>query len=288
MLACKHVAKSYGGRKILSDVSLRIEPGECVCIASESGSGKTTLLKLLCGLEAADAGGVEVDNVPIGALPLPVLQLYRSRLGIIFQEPRLLEHATVYENVALPLDMRRTNPLVTKRKVNELLKAFDLVTKADLLPRELSAGERACVGIARAFIASPLIVLADEPFGLLDSTQSAVLFSLLEDARRRGASVVLLSREAGIGRKLGARLLRLREGKMALAATEAAPAMPEPVIAETAAPQVVPTEEHTDSEQIVPVSARPRAVHKAKKVEKIPGEPTEKPNKKIRITSIGS
>jgi len=171
MILCKRVTKKIDGKAVLSDVTLRIEPKECVCIVGEARAGKTTLFELLLKAQEPTSGSIEVDGVPLTTLPPLILQLYRSRLGVIFQEPRLLLHSTVAENIAFPLEIRGAAQSLIDRRVAELLKRFTLTTLKDQLPGDLSLSERALVGIARAFVASPLILMADEPLQALDEAR---------------------------------------------------------------------------------------------------------------------
>lgn len=212
MLVCKRVTKTWDGRTVLKDVTLRIDPGECVSIVGGAGSGKTTLLRLLLNADEPTSGSIEVDGVPLANLPPLILQLYRSRLGVTFQEPRLLRSATVAENIAFPLELRSATSSTIQRRCEELMGRLGLTAKADLLPGALSVSDRALTGIARAFSASPLIVLADEPVQLLDEPQGRAVLDLFSEAHRHGTTIIVLTGNAAITEALAARTLTLKDG----------------------------------------------------------------------------
>ncbi len=214
MILCKRVTKKIDGKAVLSDVTLRIEPKECVCIVGEARAGKTTLFELLLKAQEPTSGSIEVDGVPLTTLPPLILQLYRSRLGVIFQEPRLLLHSTVAENIAFPLEIRGAAQSLIDRRVAELLKRFTLTTLKDQLPGDLSLSERALVGIARAFVASPLILMADEPLQALDEAQAQAVLELFLEAKRQGCTIVVFTSNPSLADAIGARVLTLSGGKI--------------------------------------------------------------------------
>ncbi len=212
MIVFKRVSVVRNGKTMLRDVNLRIEPKECVCITGNAGSGKTILFDLFSKTIDPTSGSVEVDGVALTLLPPPILQLYRRKLGIIFQEPQLLSYLTVRENIAFPLELRGADLNLVKRRTAELLKRLGLTAKADLLPENLSQSERALTGIARAFALNPLILLADEPLQLLDETQTEAVLDLFAEAKAQGVTIILCAGNAVIAEILGARLLTLDKG----------------------------------------------------------------------------
>lgn len=214
MLLCKNLTKTWNGQGGMTDVNLRIEPKECVCIVGPAQSGKTTLFHLLLKAEDPTSGSIEIDGIPLDHLPPLVLQLYRTRLGIIFQEPHLLQHATVRENIAYPLELRGAPEAVIEERTRTLLKRFNLTAKVDAFPDHLSLSERALVGIMRACISSPVIILADEPLQCLDEDQAQSALALLQEANRRGCTIVVFTSNASLAQALGARTLRLHDGKI--------------------------------------------------------------------------
>jgi cell division transport system ATP-binding protein len=278
MIVLKNVSKAYGKMKVLSDVSFQVQPREFVCVTGPSGAGKSTLIHLLIGAEEASSGIVEVDGVDLRTVPPGAMQLYRRRVGVVFQDYKLLQHRTVYENVAFPLEVAGVTDAAINKRVPEVLKQMGLAHRADALPRELSGGEKARTAIARAVVHTPMIILADEPTGNVDPSQAAAIFKLLKDINASGATVILATHDAAMVNQLQTRVLKLENGKIIrdsvggyvekqkAAAKEAA----SHEVFEKAAPE-------TKKDDIVDDSHKRGPKHK--------GE--EGGNKKIRITPIG-
>lgn len=214
MLALKNVTKTYGQTKVLSGASVQVPPKDCICIVGEGGSGKTTLLKLLTRIEDPTSGTVEIDGIPLSSVPPAILQLYRRRTGIIFQEPVLLTHASIEENIALPLDLFGVPATIRERNIKDLLKRLGLTDKADMLTGELSLSERMLVGIARAIITAPMVIVADEPFLPLDDGQQRMVVELLKNLHQKGTTIITLSKDPNTARLLNARTLLLKDGKI--------------------------------------------------------------------------
>ncbi len=214
MIALKNVTKSFGKKQVLQNLSLRMDPGACLSVVGESGSGKSMLMRLLVRADDPDEGGVEVDGVNIRTLPSPILQLYRRRVGVIFQEPILLEHATIAENLGLPLELLNAPEALITRNVSDLLKRLNLLSKAMLFPSDLSVSERCLVCIARALITAPMVIIADEPFQNLDAKQIKIVVELMTNMHKKGTTIVIFSRDASSGKLLGAETLHLKDGKI--------------------------------------------------------------------------
>lgn len=274
MLALKNVTKTYGKNKILTGASFEIRPKDNVCVIGEGSSGKSTLLKLLVRAEDPTSGIVIVDGVDLKNVPPSVLQLYRRRLGVIHQEPLLLAHATVAENIALPLDLFGAPQSIMKRMTDDLMARLGLADKADRIADTLSVSERSLVGIARAIIASPMIIIADEPLLHLDSTQAKAVSELLRTMHKHGTTLILFSRNMETAKAFGARTVQLSEGVI----TETKPK-------EAAAPSKAASThrilEDTEHQIHSVISAPPKATPAPKAASK-------KDSKRIRITSIGS
>lgn len=210
MLALKNVTHTCGTVNVLRDASLQINPKDAICITGDSGSGKTTILRLLLRLDAPTKGTVLIDGVNLAIVPAPVLQLYRRRTGIIFQEPVLLKHATITENIALPLELSGIPPATITRAVTDLLQRFGLRDVADRFPETLSQSERSLVAIARAIVTAPMVLLADEPFANLDPAQSAIVAELIRTLHANGTTIIALSRSEETARLLEARIVHLK------------------------------------------------------------------------------
>lgn len=214
MIALHDVTQSSGKNTLLSHLSLRIDPGAALCITGESGSGKSMLLRLLIRADDPESGTVEVDGVNIRTLPAPILQLYRRRVGVIFQEPILMERSTVEENIRLPLELLGAPEALIRRNTFDLLKRINVLSKASLFPRDLSVSERVMVTVARAIITAPMVILADEPLHNLDAQQKKIVTELLTNMQKKGTTLVIFSREAATGHAFGAEILHLKNGNI--------------------------------------------------------------------------
>ena len=191
-LLLQGVAKRYGDTPVFADVSLEVAPGEFVAVVGESGVGKSTLLNCMAGLEAWDAGRIELDGQDIGALTSDERALLRrKRIGFVFQAFHVLPHLDVAQNVALPLLLLRERD---DARVERMLDAVGLAGLGGRLPQQLSGGQLQRVAIARAVVHRPALLLADEPTGNLDpATAARVLDVLVSQARDQGASLVLVT-----------------------------------------------------------------------------------------------
>ncbi len=214
MIVLDHVTKVFGKREALSDVTFRVDPGEFLCVSGPSGCGKTVLLELLTGAAVASKGIVSIDGADLRKVPEKGLQLYRRRLGIVFQDGKLLPYCTVEENIRYPLDICGAPESWAKNRVEEVLHTMELTHLAPLLPSALSAGDRARVAMARAMVHKPLIILADEPTGSLDPVESTAILQMLRTIHARGTTVILFTHDMALVDVLQSRVVRLENGKV--------------------------------------------------------------------------
>ncbi|MBP9773327.1 MAG: ATP-binding cassette domain-containing protein [Candidatus Peribacteraceae bacterium] len=214
MIVFSSVTKSFERRMVLDHINLRIEPGEFVCLTGPSGAGKSTMIQLLIRADFPTSGVIEVDGVNLGKLPASILQMYRRRTGVVFQDYKLLSDRTVYENVAFAMEVCGDSDKAIAQRVPALLQQIGLADRAKAFPRELSGGEKARVALARALVHHPMIVIADEPTGNIDPKQSMQIVDLLKKVHSEGATVILASHDQQIIDALQTRVVRLEGGKI--------------------------------------------------------------------------
>ena len=191
MIQLFHVTKHYKGCRALSDVSLRIEKGECVLLTGPSGAGKTTLLKLIFGAEIPDDGQILVQNRNIARIRQSVVPFLRRTMGFVLQDFKLLPRKTVFENVALPLIIRGFSSSGTKKKVNEALQAVGMEHKRAMETSVLSAGEQQRLCIARVLAVAPEVILMDEPCSALDPAATLQVEELMRELSKQYAIVIV-------------------------------------------------------------------------------------------------
>ena len=231
MITFEQVSKRYGQRMALDSVSWHMDEGECVVFAGHSGAGKTTLLRLITHEIAPSSGTVTVGTFRGPRLPRARRALLRRTLGIIYEDFRLLNDRTVFENVALAV--RITGHFADAEVVPRTLYALEevgLQHKQAAFPSELSAGEKQRAAIARAIVNRPAVVLADEPTGALEPASAKEIIMLLRRIHEEGAALVTVTTRPDVGEALGGRILRLDEGRLpagtAAAGSPYAPAGP--------------------------------------------------------------
>jgi cell division transport system ATP-binding protein len=214
MIRFDHVTKRYAsGHEALSDVSLEILHGQMVFVTGHSGAGKTTLLRLVALIERASGGQVIINGVNLERIPRRRIPYYRRQLGMIFQDHRLLFDRTVFDNVALPLAVAGLRHREIGRRVRAALDKVGLLGKERLCPIVLSGGEQQRVGIARAVVNKPALLLADEPSGNLDPDLSWEIMQLFERFNQVGVTVVIASHDLDLIVRMGRPTLVLHEGR---------------------------------------------------------------------------
>ncbi|HUP90921.1 MAG TPA: cell division ATP-binding protein FtsE [Solimonas sp.] len=211
-----------GGRDVLSDVSFTLETGEMAFITGASGAGKTTLLKLTALLCKPTRGQVMVDGVNVAALKRRQIPAFRQQIGLVFQNFNLLYDRTVFDNVALPLVIRGFTHQDVGRKTRAALDAVGLLGKESLYPITLSGGEQQRVGIARAIVTKPTLLLADEPTGNLDPEMAREVMKLFERFNEVGVSVLVATHAIDLINAMPYRIVHLDQGRISGKAPRAA------------------------------------------------------------------
>lgn len=215
MIEFQNVTKRYPeSGEALSGVSFHIERGELAFLTGHSGAGKSTLLRLIPAIERPSRGAVIIDGVPVQKLRGRQIPYLRRKLGLIFQDYRLLNDRTVFDNVALPLLITGHDPHDVGRRVRAALDKVGLLKKEKRLPLALSGGEQQRVGIARAIVHKPPLILADEPTGNLDPDLSEEIMLMFRDFNDVGVTVLIASHDLGLVRRFSRRTLRLEQGKL--------------------------------------------------------------------------
>ena len=215
MIAFDRVSKRYPeGHEALSDVSFSIDSDEMVFLTGHSGAGKSTLLKLIMLMERPSRGQVVVNGQNLKAMKSARIPLLRRDIGVVFQNHQLLFDRTVFDNVALPLLIAGYSPRDTGRRVRAALDKVGLLAREKAMPITLSGGEQQRVGIARAVVNKPSLLLADEPTGNLDPALSAEIMQLFEQFNQVGVTVLIASHDLALISRLHHRILTLRQGRL--------------------------------------------------------------------------
>lgn len=215
MIVFDNVTKTYpGGHDALKNVSFHIKRGDMAFLTGHSGAGKSTLLKLVSLIERSSQGQVLINGQNLSGISRRRIPFFRRNIGIIFQDHRLLFDRTVFDNVALPLIIAGFDRQEIGRRVRASLDKVGLLSKEKLYPMTLSTGEQQRVGIARAVVNKPPLLLADEPTGNLDPELSAEIMHMFEQFNQVGVTVLIASHDLSLIRKLHHRMLTLRDGRL--------------------------------------------------------------------------
>ncbi len=215
MIQFSNATKRYTeGYEALSNVSFHLKPGELAFLTGHSGAGKSTLLKLIACIEKPTRGQVIVNSINIGRLWRRNIPYLRRNIGVIFQDHQLLHDRTVFDNIALPLVIQGMSHREIGRRVRAALDKVGLLSKEKLFPITLSGGEQQRVGIARAVVHKPPIILADEPTGNLDPELSAEIMRLFEQFNQVGVCTLIASHDVDLITKMNRRILTLKHGQL--------------------------------------------------------------------------
>jgi cell division transport system ATP-binding protein len=215
MIQMFHVYKYYGKDHVaLDDINLKIEKGEFVFLVGSSGAGKSTLLKLIICEERAEQGQILIGGKNISRLKETHIPFLRRNIGFVFQDFKLIQRKTVFENIALPLEIIGAPGGEIRKRVQEVLKMVQLEHRRSHFPQFLSGGEQQRVAIARALINRPSLLLADEPTGNLDEFLSVEIMELLKNIHISGTTVIVATHNQHLMTKMGRRTIVLQKGKI--------------------------------------------------------------------------
>lgn len=215
MIVLENVTKTFPtGSSALSNLSLSIDKGEFVFLTGPSGSGKTTFLRLLIRDMKPTEGSIHIADIDVVNLPNGKIPELRKRIGVVFQDLKMLTDRTIEENIRLPLEMSNTEKKIINAKVDEILEQVGIIDHKKKFPVQLSGGELQRAAIARALIFGPDILLADEPTGNLDMTTSWEIVKLLQDINKTGTTVIMATHNADIVSNLLKRVVTLNKGQL--------------------------------------------------------------------------
>lgn len=216
MIELQEVYKKYpNGVTAINGIDVRINQGEFVYVVGPSGAGKSTFIKMMYREEIPTTGTIMINGVNLAKLKMKKVPLFRRNLGVVFQDFKLLQNLTVYENVAFALEVIEAQPKVIRKRVMEVLDLVGLKHKIKMLPGELSGGEQQRVSIARSIVNSPKIVIADEPTGNLDPETSWEIMNIFEEINARGTTIVMATHNREIVNTLKHRVIAIESGKIA-------------------------------------------------------------------------
>ena len=215
MIEFRNVSKVYNnGTEALHNINLSVEKGEFVFIVGSSGAGKSTFLKLVMCEERPNSGQIIVDGVDVTRIRKGKIPYIRRKMGIVFQDFRLIDHMTVYDNVAFAMRVVGASGRSIRKRVPYILSLVGLQHKAKHYPTELSGGERQRVGLARALVNNPSMIIADEPTGNIDPALSFEIVDLLSEINRRGTTVLMVTHEHSLVKHFHKRIIQIHSGEI--------------------------------------------------------------------------
>jgi cell division transport system ATP-binding protein len=214
MIQIYRISKSYGTNIALDDIGLRIRKGDFVFVTGPSGAGKTTLLRLIFGATTPTSGQILINGINLTRIRRLQLDKLRRRIGFVFQDFKLLNNKTVYQNVALALEVMEERPSIIRKKTHQALRSVGLEKKEKVFPLQLSGGEQQRVAIARAIVNNPLILIADEPTGNLDPDLTREIMVLFRSINLRGTTVIIATHSRELLEDTGQRIIVLNKGRL--------------------------------------------------------------------------
>lgn len=214
MIHFQKVCKNYDEHVVLHNVNLKIEAGEFVSVIGASGAGKSTIFHLLMGADTPTSGAIKIDGIDLATLDATALQLYRRKVGMVWQSFKLLPKKTVFENVAFALEAIDEDDPGILLKVDEILEMVGLSKMAYKFPSQLSGGERQRCAIARALVHAPNLIIADEPTGNLDPKTSLEIIDIFKQINKKGVTVILATHDTHVVDAIHERVVEIRGGRV--------------------------------------------------------------------------
>jgi cell division transport system ATP-binding protein len=215
MIRFENVTKQYGNKKALESVNLTIDYGEFVSVVGQSGAGKSTLLKLIFAEEHADEGRILIDNVDVSKISRGQVPYLRRKIGVVFQDIRLLPKKTAFENVAFAMEVAGYARDRIAHDVRKILEIVGVGEKINSFPHEMSGGEQQRVAIARALAHKPVLLVADEPTGNLDEINGNEIINLLHKINSLGTTVILATHARDLVNRMQRRVVTMEKGRIA-------------------------------------------------------------------------
>jgi cell division transport system ATP-binding protein len=216
MIEFQNVTKYYGDSKALNDINLTINQGEFISLVGMSGAGKSTLMKLIFGEETIDEGKILIDDIDLSSVRKADLPYLRRKIGIVFQDIKLLPRLTAFENVAFAMEVSGHTKQKIDKDVPRILELVGLLHKRHNFPHEMSGGEMQRVAIARSLAHRPVLLLADEPTGNLDEVNANEVLDLLMKINKLGTTVILATHAADLVNKINKRVVTIEGGQITL------------------------------------------------------------------------
>ena len=214
MISFRNVTKKFGPHLVLDRINFEINPNEFVVLKGASGTGKSTIVALLIGAEKPNQGTIEVDNMMVNEMDDDTLQLYRRKVGVVYQDYKLLPKKTVFENVAFAMEVCGESNEEIHKRVPEVLDKVGLLRFQDKFPEQLSGGEMQRLSIARALVHRPRFIIADEPTGNLDEDNVRGIMKLLKKLHEEGATILMTTHDPLVQELAPGRSLLLQDGKI--------------------------------------------------------------------------
>lgn len=216
MIEFKKVTKYYGNHKALNNINLHIKQGEFISLVGMSGAGKSTLMKMLVGEEELDDGSILIDDIDMSKIRKQDLPYLRRKIGVVFQDIKLLPRRTAFENVAFAMEVSGHRKEQINKDVPRILELVGLTHKTHSFPNEMSGGEKQRVAIARSLAHRPVLLLADEPTGNLDEINAAEVIDLLLKINELGTTVLLATHAADLVNKIKKRVITIEGGQITM------------------------------------------------------------------------